>query len=152
MVADGLARFGHVEDIAEWAGNFLEEFRKADGGISEKNLGLCKKLKQVAKWERPVEGLFKINTDAAVCSNRNLTGIGIVIRNHEGGVMGCSSQSFTANFSPQVAEATAIFRGILFAVDTGLLPAVVESDAKTIVDLISETPPFLHMSELLFLT
>ncbi|KAK3195602.1 hypothetical protein Dsin_026912 [Dipteronia sinensis] len=51
--------------------------------------------------------------------------------------MGCSTQVLEACFSPQVAEATAIFRGIVFAMDSGLVPAVIESDAKTVVELIN---------------
>ncbi|KAK2634843.1 hypothetical protein Ddye_029635 [Dipteronia dyeriana] len=36
-----------------------------------------------------------------------------------------------------MAEAMVILRGIRFAVDSGLLPAVVESDAKYVVELIN---------------
>ncbi|KAK3219281.1 hypothetical protein Dsin_013251 [Dipteronia sinensis] len=127
------------EDIVEWAGNFLDEFRKAEEGKSDKSI--VPKFNQNTRWGGPLDGMLKINTDAAVCSNRKIIGIGIVIRDHEGCVLGCSSLSIVANYSPQVAEATAILRGILFAVDTGLLPAVVESDAKSVVDLIIAVAP-----------
>ncbi|KAK3183660.1 hypothetical protein Dsin_030946 [Dipteronia sinensis] len=40
-----------------------------------------------------------------------------------------------------IAEAYAILRGIRFAVDAVLLPAVIESDAKTVVDLIDAKAP-----------
>ncbi|KAK2661322.1 hypothetical protein Ddye_007855 [Dipteronia dyeriana] len=93
------------------------------------------------RWKRPREGLFKVNTDATICIERNIVGLGIVIRNHEGEVMGCSSQSTVSNYTPQIAEACAIFRGLLFAKDAGLLPAVIESDAKTVVDLINVEAP-----------
>ncbi|KAI9180595.1 hypothetical protein LWI28_006320 [Acer negundo] len=47
------------------------------------------------------------------------------------------SSAVCACFSPQIAEATAILRGIRFAVDSGFLPAVVESDVKSVVDIIN---------------
>ncbi|KAK3192969.1 hypothetical protein Dsin_024279 [Dipteronia sinensis] len=51
--------------------------------------------------------------------------------------MGSSAQRIEANFSPQIAEAVAILRGIVFAKDMGFLPAVVESDALGVVNIIN---------------
>ena len=48
----------------------------------------------------------------------------------------CQTSCLHACFSPQVAEAMAVLRGIRFAVDAGLVLAVIESDAKYVVDLI----------------
>ncbi|KAK0590775.1 hypothetical protein LWI29_031523 [Acer saccharum] len=48
-----------------------------------------------------------------------------------------SAESILKGLWPwQVAEAMAVLRGIRFAVDAGLVPAVIESDAKYVVDLI----------------
>ncbi|KAK3231306.1 hypothetical protein Dsin_003187 [Dipteronia sinensis] len=47
-----------------------------------------------------------------------------------------STQRIVARVSPQVAEALALLRGIQFVVDSGLMPAIVESDAKVVVDMI----------------
>ncbi|KAK0581556.1 hypothetical protein LWI29_015081 [Acer saccharum] len=44
----------------------------------------------------------------------------MVIRDFEGCVVGSSTQSLAANFSPLVAEATALFGGIVFALEAGL--------------------------------
>ncbi|KAK2642149.1 hypothetical protein Ddye_023912 [Dipteronia dyeriana] len=81
--------------------------------------------------------MYKVNTDAAIKGGQSRVGVGIVVRNHSGLMMGSSSQNIVAFFSPQVAEAMAILRGIRFAVDSGLLPAVVESDAKAVVELVN---------------
>ena len=61
-------------------------------------------------------------------------GIGIVARNHKGLVMGSSVQTIPTFFSPEIAEAVAILRGILFAVDIRPLPITIESDAKSVVE------------------
>ncbi|KAK3232431.1 hypothetical protein Dsin_004312 [Dipteronia sinensis] len=124
------------ENIVEWAGNFLEEFCKADEGNPDKVVKHGQTINHDIKWSRPREGIFKINTDAVIYSNINLIGFGMVICNHEGDVMGCSTQSTVANYSPQIAEAYAILRGIHFV-------AEVESDAKSVIDLINADDPSL---------
>ncbi|KAK3221467.1 hypothetical protein Dsin_008492 [Dipteronia sinensis] len=51
--------------------------------------------------------------------------------------MGSSIQKIITCLSPLIAEAIAILKGLHFTVDSGLLPAVLESDAKWVVDLIN---------------
>ncbi|KAK3221602.1 hypothetical protein Dsin_008627 [Dipteronia sinensis] len=90
---------------------------------------------EVVRWEPPLEYLYKINVEAAIKVQDNCVGVGIVICNHCGLIMGSSAQRIDVNFSIQIAEAVAILRGIVFAKDMGLLPAVVESDALGVVNL-----------------
>ncbi|KAK3205121.1 hypothetical protein Dsin_019167 [Dipteronia sinensis] len=63
-------------------------------------------------------------------ADHQLVGVGIVIRNLNGQVLASSAQKFAACFFPSVAEASAILKGLRFVVDAGLLPTVLESDAK----------------------
>ncbi|KAK2635282.1 hypothetical protein Ddye_030074 [Dipteronia dyeriana] len=65
-----------------------------------------------------------------------LVGLGIVIRDCLGFVLGASAQRVAANFSYQIVEALEIFRGLTFAVESGLLP-IIESDALEVVNLIN---------------
>ncbi|KAK0597487.1 hypothetical protein LWI29_025828 [Acer saccharum] len=51
--------------------------------------------------------------------------------------MGSSTQCMDALFHLLIAEAIALFRGALFTVEAGLLPVVIESDAKAVVDLVN---------------
>ncbi|KAK3212383.1 hypothetical protein Dsin_017089 [Dipteronia sinensis] len=55
--------------------------------------------------------------------------------------MASSVQSINACFSPQAAETSAILRCMCVAVESGLLPAVLESDAKWVVDAINDNCP-----------
>ncbi|KAK3229054.1 hypothetical protein Dsin_000935 [Dipteronia sinensis] len=88
-----------------------------------------------------------MNIDAALDAESGRVGVGIIIRNHLGEVMASSAQSVDAGYSPQVAEALAIFRGLIFARDSGLLPCSVESDAQVIVNLINSDDTPLSLSE-----
>ncbi|KAI9195145.1 hypothetical protein LWI28_012170 [Acer negundo] len=91
---------------------------------------------RVVRWDRPSEGVYKVNTDAAIREDCYLVSLGLVIRDFEGCVVGSSTQCLAANFSPLVAEATALFCGIVFALEAGLTSFIAKSDSKIMVDLI----------------
>ncbi|KAK1574906.1 hypothetical protein Q3G72_000924 [Acer saccharum] len=50
--------------------------------------------------------------------------------------MACLCQSVEACCHPQIAEALAIRRGLHFALEAGLVPAMLESDALSVVKMI----------------
>ena len=88
-------------------------------------------------WIRPDPGIYKINCDAGINVVGRLVGVGIVIHDSEGFVMASSSQKIEATFSPQVVEAVAIYRGLQLAIDIGLTPCKIKSDAEVIVGWIN---------------
>ena len=53
--------------------------------------------------------------------------------------MASCALSVLGGFSPAVAEALAILRGLSFAREVGLFPCTVESDAQVVVNLINST-------------
>ncbi|KAK3189040.1 hypothetical protein Dsin_028601 [Dipteronia sinensis] len=93
-------------------------------------------LPTVIKWETPLKGCYKINTDAALNVKDNRVRVGLVIRDSRGQVMATSVQCVEAGYSPRVAEAMAFLLGITFVEDAGLLPAAVEFDALRVLNLI----------------
>ncbi|KAK3206178.1 hypothetical protein Dsin_020224 [Dipteronia sinensis] len=121
------------EDVVGWAKNFIREFMSTNSIVP---IHLSPSQAPMAKWCCPEFGFFNVNTDAAITGSSNRIGLGIMVQNHDGLVMVSSIQSIMACFSPQVAEATALLHGIRFVIDASLLPALVESDAKSVVDLV----------------
>ncbi|KAK3205554.1 hypothetical protein Dsin_019600 [Dipteronia sinensis] len=91
----------------------------------------------VIRWKPPSDGFYKVNINASLDVANHGIGIGLVIRDHQGFVMASSSQRLEVCFSPQIAEAMAIKRGIQFAFDTGLVLVVVESDALSVVKMVN---------------
>ncbi|KAH7569150.1 hypothetical protein JRO89_XS06G0113900 [Xanthoceras sorbifolium] len=77
-------------------------------------------------WRPPDQDLFEINSDAALSVSEKMVGLGVVIRDSKGLVMLSSSRNLDACYSPNIAEAKAILFGMQLAIDSGLLPAVVE--------------------------
>ncbi|KAK2659729.1 hypothetical protein Ddye_006262, partial [Dipteronia dyeriana] len=95
----------------------------------------------IVKWRLPTAYLYKINTDTVLDVERNIVGVEAVIRNHLGEVMGTTAQRLEVSYSSFLAEAVAILCGIEFAIDLGLMPVVVESDALGVVKLINSCCP-----------
>ncbi|KAK1583175.1 hypothetical protein Q3G72_021588 [Acer saccharum] len=73
----------------------------------------------------PALGLYKINTNASLDSRKNRMGVGVIIRDPSGEVLGAFAQHLDACFVPSVAAALALLRGIDFDIHSGLLLAVI---------------------------
>ncbi|KAK3206532.1 hypothetical protein Dsin_020578 [Dipteronia sinensis] len=122
--------------IMEWSIAFLTEFQSTSlyGGQLRNTPDPV-----MLAWKPPPHGTYKINTDAAFDGVGQVIGIGIVIQDESGNViMASSSQRIIATYSPQVAEAVAVLRGLQLACDTGLAPVVAETDAAVVAKWISE--------------
>ncbi|TXG48435.1 hypothetical protein EZV62_027729 [Acer yangbiense] len=122
-------------DTLPWAVNFLEEYRQANGKPGNPVASIPSVL---CPWCPPAVGTFKVNTDAAIDVVSNKVGIGIIIQDFLGSVMASSVQMIAASYSPQLAEAFAIFRGLHFVEECGLLPYAIESDVQVVINLISD--------------
>ncbi|KAL5760750.1 hypothetical protein ACOSP7_019241 [Xanthoceras sorbifolium] len=65
------------------------------------------------------------------------TGIEVVIQDSSGFVMASCAQGLDTCFSPPIAEALAIKRGILLAIETGFFLVCLKSDASAVVNPIA---------------
>ncbi|KAL5845981.1 hypothetical protein ACOSQ3_009505 [Xanthoceras sorbifolium] len=86
-----------------------------------------------AKWCAPDFNCIKINTDASLDTQHGVIGFGIVIRDHLGAILASNAQRIIAGFSVQIVKTLGILRGLKFARDSSLLPAVLKSDAMSVV-------------------
>ncbi|KAK3229686.1 hypothetical protein Dsin_001567 [Dipteronia sinensis] len=82
------------------------------------------------KWSAPSAGIYRINTDSAIRDMDQLVGVVVIIHDSDCHVMASIMQKIATFLSSSVTEASVIFRGLCIAVDSGLLPAVLESDGK----------------------
>ncbi|KAK3188491.1 hypothetical protein Dsin_028052 [Dipteronia sinensis] len=97
-------------DVVSWATHFLDEWRsihKVDTTNLLRNVALNPKCRP------PVEGSWKINTDAASCYRDRLISLGIIIRDVTGKL----------------------------AMEAGLVPFQIETDSLQVVDLVSKGVP-----------
>lgn len=84
---------------------------------------------------------MKLNTDAAVEAGSLTMGIGIVIRDSVGLVLGCASVKLNGSFSPHAAELLALREGLRSAHESGLQIKFVESDASNAIKAINSGSP-----------
>ncbi|KAL5784476.1 hypothetical protein ACOSQ2_006868 [Xanthoceras sorbifolium] len=109
-----------------------EEFRAARAG-GERSLS----QPSVGRWCLPAEGLFKVNSDASVRVHDRVAGLGFVVRDHLGAVIASGTNRLDASLSPQYAETLAIKLGAEVAIESGLCPVLLKSDASFVIILIN---------------
>ncbi|KAK2654361.1 hypothetical protein Ddye_014217 [Dipteronia dyeriana] len=88
------------------------------------------------KWQPPTEGHYKVNCDASLDVQNQVVGIGLIICDSFGLVMAAAAQRIRASYSPLIAEVVAVLHGVDFAVNTGLWPLLIETDALRVVNMV----------------
>lgn len=88
-------------------------------------------------WNPPQRGFFKVNVDAATNSEKQLSGLGAVIRDENGNVIAAAIKVSRFYGEAAYAEAEAIDWGLQIADQASLSSLVVESDAQEVVQLVN---------------
>ena len=125
------------EALVEWTGGFLDDYREANKARTRKG---CKD--SVSSWPPPSPGVCAISVDAAVDYTSSRYGTGCVIRDHRGVVVASEISVNQRGFSPPLAEAAAIIRGLSLAKELEIWRVVVQSDCLQVVNAIKskDTP------------
>jgi len=84
-------------------------------------------------WTPPFSGFYKLNVDAACPIEGDKWGIGVVVRDNEGVVIGASSWQVFSLPDSEFAEALAMRKGLKFAKDMSFLNLIAESEASNVV-------------------
>ena len=92
--------------------------------------GSPKPINSSLSWESPPHPFY------AVSSKADYAGIGVLVRNSAGDVMAASTFQVRFLGDVEFVEAITVQKGIQFATDIGLVPAIIESDSLNVVNLI----------------
>ncbi|XP_039020531.1 uncharacterized protein LOC120152374 [Hibiscus syriacus] len=100
-------------------------------------------------WTKPIEGFFKINVDSAFSAQNEVVAIRVVARDHHGMVMGGSTQKLEGTHTAESTEAKAFTEGIRMAIENGRENVIIEGDAISIVNRLTNQNEDLSMLGLL---
>jgi hypothetical protein len=90
-------------------------------GFNEATVGsqIDAMLPSLAKWMLPHPGRLKVNWDASVNQHCRCTGVGVVVRDYNGGLKGSYSNVVPGITKPNVVEAMATWQAAEFCVVQG---------------------------------
>ena len=115
------------------AKDFLKEFHQA-----QMHLGTATTAENENNWQPPPVSKFKLNFDAAVFIDLECLGMGVIICNEKGEVIGAKSTKGPRVMDSFEAEALACRDAIEFAVDIGLSEIVIEGDCVQVINAIKD--------------
>ena len=120
-------------ELLEWSASFLRDYRNACAGVKQEQAGA-----RQSRWSPPPIDVVAISVDAAVRAENRRVGLGIMARDSKGVVLGAETTVLHLGLSPQVAEASAVFHGMLFALDKGWSRIVIQSDCMEVISAIQK--------------
>jgi hypothetical protein len=90
------------------------------------------------RWQKPLPGIIKINWDAAINSQNQRMGVGILVRNDEGAVLAAVCATVPSITDPPVAEAVALWRAVSLGREMNLPSIHLEGDSLEIIQAVKQ--------------
>ncbi|KAK9994655.1 hypothetical protein SO802_024358 [Lithocarpus litseifolius] len=87
-----------------------------------------------ARWLPPISPRYKVNYDGAIFKDLGAAGLGVIIRDSEGCVIGALAERIPLPISVATVEALACRRAIQFAKDLSIYEATFEGDAEIVTN------------------
>ena len=122
-----------VDQICSSAGNLLQEFL----AVQEKVSALPSPPSEQC-WCPPTTDVCKVNFDAAVFQSSNTAGLGVVVHDSSGAVIGVLSVPIFLGSSVVELEALACLRAVQFASKIGLTRVVFEGDSAVVITVLRQ--------------
>ena len=119
--------------ICSSAGNLLQEFL----AVQEKESAIPSPPSE-QRWCPPTTDVCKVNFDAAVFRSSNSAGLGVVVRDSSGAVIGALSVPISLGSSVAELEALACLRAVQFASEMGLTRVVFEGDSAAVINALRQ--------------
>ena len=83
-----------------------------------------------AQWERPPEGMIKINTDGALFEDSNTYSYSMIVRNHAGDLVESKASCRQGTVNPEMAELMGIREALSWLKDKDYAGAIVETGKR----------------------
>jgi hypothetical protein len=93
------------------------------------------------KWIPPPAGFLLVNVDAAIFASTRQMGVGVVTRDHNGAFVAACGERYAEVVEPELAEALALRRAVLFASEEGFTKVIFASDCLSVIQRV-QSPLF----------
>ena len=122
-----------MPSICSKASSYLQEFLQA-----QTEEPAPPRAPVVQQWRPPDSHCFKVNFDAAVFRDLNKAGLGVIVRDCGGAVLGALSSSIPLAQSVADVEALACLKVVKFALEIGLTRVIFEGDSAVIISALTQ--------------
>ena len=114
--------------------DLLAEFQQA-----QEQLTIVSRTSTESRWCPPPISRFRLNFDSAIFFDLKCSGIGDIIHNEKGEVMGAMSAKGSQGEDSMEAEVLACRRALEFAIDIGFSELVIEGDSAQVLNSLKST-------------
>ncbi|KAK9993781.1 hypothetical protein SO802_023484 [Lithocarpus litseifolius] len=120
-----------LNQVLSVAGEMLHDFLDAQDEVS-----MTTQVSTQPHWNAPTQTRYKANFDGALFSSTDVAGLGVVIRDNVGAVIGALSMRIPLPQSVATVETLACRRAVQFAVEIGLHEVIFEGDAAVVIQAV----------------
>nr|XP_023914280.1 uncharacterized protein LOC112025826 [Quercus suber] len=107
-------------------------------------------IPQTVKWRPPPSSFLKVNFDGAVFQDEVVAGVGVIIQDEKGQVIGFTARKIPLTLSIAAIEAFAAITTLKFAHDFGLSSLILEGDSEVVINALkSEEDSLVKFSHLI---
>ncbi|XP_074374517.1 uncharacterized protein LOC141714920 [Apium graveolens] len=121
------------EYLSQWTEGQASNFRVSIQPLTEGDGALY--------WAKPIHNALKITVDAAIFSELENSGIGIIARDHHGSLLEAMTRRFNEVMNPSMVEVIAIKEALSWAKDKQWNQITIESDCLGVIQLIRRSTP-----------
>lgn len=135
-----------LHQVADQAKELLAQYRVK---LQVPKVQLMNSGSRGSRWRCPQVGLVKINFDGAICSEANMSGIGVVIRDDKGAVLASCSEKIPRACKADEIEALAAMKPLSFAFELGFWSAILDGDSLGLIQALKSEEQSLAPTGLL---
>ena len=120
-----------LNQVLPVAGEMLHDFLDAQDEAS-----MTPQVSTQPHWSAPTQTRYKVNFDGALFSSTDAAGLGVVIHDNVGAVIGALSMRIPLPQLVAMVETLGCRRAVQFAVEIGLHEVIVEGDVAGVIQAI----------------
>ena len=121
------------------ASKTISEWTAAREKRNHATISLSQQRQYPTRWEKPTEGLCKLNVDATLFSQRGLVGFGCVLRGATGAFISDRVSTARLNLQPHEAEAMSVREALTWIKYNNIPNLIVEMDSQLVYNALMDS-------------